>query len=121
MAFSNAVNRLPHDEDQAVALFKLGDVLYEQTNYAGAVASYGQIIDEYGTVASVTNNLFELALYQIVRAGTQDTNLAAAAEQAMERLVKSFPDELMAQQSRAAVRRVGGPGGEGGGGAEDFF
>jgi TolA-binding protein len=98
VAFSNAVSRLPHDEDQAVALFKLGDALYEQTNYPGAISSYGRITNEYGTVASVTNNLFEPALYQIAQAATRETNLTAAS-QAVEQLVKLFPDGLMGKRS----------------------
>ena len=97
-AFGNAVARLPHDEDQAVALFKLAEAQYLQTNYAGAYSNYGRIIDEYAALASVTNNLFEPALYQMVRAGIGETNLAAASR-AVDLLLTWFPEGPSGQPS----------------------
>src|SRR6185436_18943009 len=48
-AFSNAVNLLTaFPEDRAVALFKLGDLQYQQRDYARAVSNYTAIIDQYG-------------------------------------------------------------------------
>jgi TolA-binding protein len=97
-AFGNAVARLPHDEDQAVALFKLAETQYLQGNYPGAYSNYSRVIDEYAALASVTNNLFEPALYQMVRAGIGETNLAAASE-AVSRLLERFPEGLTGQPS----------------------
>jgi TolA-binding protein len=118
VAFSNAVGRLPHGEDQAVALFKLGDVLYSQTNYARAIGAYSRIFDGYGAVPSVTNNLLEPALYQIVQAATAMTNLTAAND-ALKRILNWFPEGLLGQPamlllgetedragSAAAARRI---------------
>ncbi|HXD01459.1 MAG TPA: tetratricopeptide repeat protein [Verrucomicrobiae bacterium] len=97
-AFGNAAARLPHDEDQAVALFKLAEMQYLQGNYADAYGNYGRIIDEYSALASVTNNLFEPALYQMVRAGIGQTNLVDAS-QAVDRLLTWFPEAPSGQQS----------------------
>jgi TolA-binding protein len=98
VAFSNAVARLPHDEDQAVALFKLAEAMYLQGDYAGAIGNYGRIVDEYAGLASVTNNLFEPALYQMARAG-EATNNFAVASRAVDELLKRFPEGLRAQPS----------------------
>ncbi len=97
-AFSNAAARLPHDEDQAVALFKLAETQFLQGNYAGAYKNYGRVIDDYSALASVTNNLFEPALYQMARAGIGETNLTAASE-AVQRLLERFPDGPNGQPS----------------------
>ncbi len=59
IAFSNAVGRLPHDENQAVALFKLAESQYLQTNYAAAINNYRRVVEEFGGLPSVKNNLFE--------------------------------------------------------------
>ncbi len=98
IAFSNAVARLPHDDDQAVALFKLAETQYLQGNYAGALGNYGRIIDEYAGMASVTNNLFEPALYQMLRVGNAQGSLATASR-ALDRLLERFPEGVRAQQS----------------------
>jgi outer membrane protein assembly factor BamD (BamD/ComL family) len=97
LAFSNAAAHLPHDEDQAVALFKLAEAQFLQTNYSGAIGNYRRVVDEFGAMPSVTNNLFEPALYQIVRAGNAQNNLSAGTE-AVDRLVKWFPGGPSAQQ-----------------------
>jgi TolA-binding protein len=98
IAFSNAVARLPHDDDQAVALFKLAETQFLQGNYAGAAGNYSRVIDEYAGMASVTNNLFEPALYQVLRAGIAQNNFATASN-ALNQLLARFPEGLRAQPS----------------------
>jgi TolA-binding protein len=90
-AFSNAVNLLTaFPEDRAVALFKLGDAQYQQRDYARAVSNYTSLIDQYGTLTAVKNELIEPALYQILRAGIAANDLGAATN-AMRRLLDWFP------------------------------
>ncbi len=104
--FSNVVGRLPHGEDQAVALFKQADTQCLQTNYADAISNYSRIIDEYASLPSVTNSLFEPALYQIVQAAIAQTNLNAgmtAATNALGRLLDWFPNGLLAQPGMLLV------------------
>jgi TolA-binding protein len=98
LAFSNAVARLPHDDDQAVALFKLAETQFLQENYAGALGNYGHVINEYAEMASVTNNLFEPALYQMLRVGVAQGNLTTASH-ALDRLLERFPEGVRAQPS----------------------
>jgi TolA-binding protein len=98
VAFSNAVARLPHDDDQAVALFKLAETQFLQGNYPAALVYYGRMVDEYAGMASVTNNLFEPALYQMLRVGLAQNNLATASR-ALDRLLERFPEGLRTQPS----------------------
>jgi TolA-binding protein len=66
--FLEAVGRLAHSEDQAVARFKLADAeLYEHDN-AGALSNYEAVIRDYRDLPAVTNKLFDLALYKILEA-----------------------------------------------------
>jgi len=81
-SFSAAAIRLPWSESQAAALLKLGDACFQQGDYRTAVTHYNRLLQDYGTMASVTNQLFDLALYQLVQAnlrlGDGEAALAAA-------------------------------------------
>ena len=88
--FSAAAKRLPWSENQAAALLKLGDACFQSGDYRTAVAQYNRLLQDYATMASVTNQLFDLALYQLVQAdlklGDEDAARAAA-----ERVLAWFP------------------------------
>ena len=90
--FSAAVLALPWSEDQAVALLKLGDACFWQSNYAAAAIHYNQLLQDYSNapMASVTNGLFDLALYQLVQANIKLGN-EKAARQAAEHILAWFP------------------------------
>ena len=81
--FADAVRQLPHSEDQAVARFKLADADFTAKDFAGALTNYNQLLRDYAGTPSVTNKLFDLALYKIIEASlaigdeTQATNAAA--------------------------------------------
>jgi TolA-binding protein len=90
--FSAAALRLPLSENHAVALLKLGDACFQQSNYTAATASYNQLLRDYSNapMASVTNGLFDLALYQLVQANTILGDEKAARE-AAEHILAWFP------------------------------
>lgn len=101
-AFGAAFDRLPVSEEKAVACFKKADCLYEQRDFARAVSNYNLIIDQYGSDARVKTNLFEPALYQIVRANLEQNNLPAA-EKAMRRILQEYPDGFLTDRSMLLV------------------
>jgi TolA-binding protein/predicted negative regulator of RcsB-dependent stress response len=90
--FSAAALRLPLSENQAVALLKLGDACFRQDDYGAAVAHYNQLLTDYtnAPMASVTNGLFDLALYQLVQANIRLGN-EEAARAAAEHILAWFP------------------------------
>jgi len=96
--FSQAVTKLPMSENQAVALLKLGDACFRQSNYTAAVLHYGQLITNYATVADVTNQLFDLALYQLVQANVK-LGLEDAASAAAQHILNWFPISGFGEQS----------------------
>ena len=123
IAFSNAVQLLTNGEDKAEALFKLADTQYEQTNYTGAISNYTRVVEDYGSFAVVTNSLFERALYQIVRASTEEAppDLATASN-AVGRILAWFPNRFLGEPSLLllglATDRAGRPAARGARAAE---
>ncbi len=89
--FESAASELPYSEDQAVARLKLGDAEFAQHDYAGALSNYNQVLQHYDHMASVTNKLFDQALYQIVEA---DINLGddEGARAAADKILRWFPN-----------------------------
>ena len=77
-ALQAAVERLPFSMDLATAYFRLADIQFRQTNYAGAIKNYEAIIEKFGALPGVRTNLFERALYQTVIAAVAGGDLATA-------------------------------------------
>jgi|ERR1041385_8035615 TolA-binding protein len=89
--FQASLERLPRSADRAMAHFKLGDLQFKRENCAGAVTNYAAVIEESGSDPNIETNLFELALYQTVRAALAATNFSAATN-ALQKLVAWYPD-----------------------------
>ena len=66
--FKMAMEQLPHSEDLAVARFKLGDALFAQTNYPGALENYLAVWEDFTNFPAVAQTMGERALYQSLRA-----------------------------------------------------
>jgi TolA-binding protein len=88
--FYAALDRLPRSADRAMAHFKLADLQFKRGNCAGAVTNYAAVVEEAGTEPGIETNLFELALYQTVRAGLAVTN-NPAARNALAKLLAWYP------------------------------
>jgi TolA-binding protein len=101
-AFSKAVESLPFSEDQAVARFKQADIQFQQKDFGGAITNYELIIKQYDSVPSVKSGLCERALYQVVRAALQETNLAVAGD-AMGRILAGYPNGPLIEPSMLLV------------------
>ena len=101
-AFGAAFDRLPVSVEKAVACFKKADCLYAQKDFARAVTNYNLVIDQYGSDDRVKSELFEPALYQIVRANLEQNNLPAA-EKAMRRILREYPGGLLTDHSMLLV------------------
>ena len=91
LAFRLAAGRLPFSEDQAVARFKWADAQFMEKDYAGAIANYNLVVDDYASLADVKDRLFELALYQTVRAALAADDLGAATN-ALRRILDWYPN-----------------------------
>ncbi|HEY1662296.1 MAG TPA: tetratricopeptide repeat protein [Verrucomicrobiae bacterium] len=77
--FQAAANLLPPSEDLAVAIFKTGDAEFASTNYPAAITNYYTVLNEFTNYPAVRQELEEPALYQILRASLEVTNLTDAS------------------------------------------
>jgi TolA-binding protein len=95
--FEEAVGNLPYSEDQAVALFKLADTQFSEHDYGGAVSNYNALLARYDKMPSVTNELFDQALYQLVEA---NINLgdAEAARVALGKILDRYPGSYFGER-----------------------
>jgi TolA-binding protein len=98
VAFRAAATNLPPSEDQAMACFKMGDVLFAQKRFTNALDNYRRVVEEFTDFPAVTQTLGDRALYQMVRANLELTNLDGASS-AMDRLLKFYPASSMADSS----------------------
>jgi TolA-binding protein len=97
-AFRAAAQRLPPSENLAVARFKMGDALFAQKDFTNALNDYRRVVEEFTNFPAVTQTLGDRALYQMVRANLELTNLDGA-NSAMDRLLKLYPASDLADSS----------------------
>ena len=95
LAYQSAVDHLPLARDQATAYFRLGDVQFRQTNFPGAMKCYQAITNKFAALPEVRTNLFEPALYEMIRAGLAAGDLATTTN-ALQNLLAWYPGGLSA-------------------------
>lgn len=97
-AFGAAVARLSPSEDLVVARFKLGDALFLQTNYAGALQNYRVVTDELRRWPRLQQAIGDQALYQTLRAALELKDVTSASN-AMAQTLQSNPHSTLADRS----------------------
>jgi TolA-binding protein len=101
--FQAAVASLPRPSpEQAVALFKLADAEFSLTNYSAALSNYNLLLQQYATVESVTNGLFDQALYQIVQASLAVGD-QAGAQAALRKILDWYPNSLFGDRGQLLI------------------
>jgi TolA-binding protein len=88
--FKAAAQRLPPSEDLAVARFKIGDALFAQNDYAGALTNYRAVLDGFTNFPAVAQTLGEQALYQSLRANLALNDLPGA-NGTLARILTNYP------------------------------
>jgi TolA-binding protein len=97
-AFQAAAQRPLPPEELAEARFKMGDVLFAQTNFAKALENYRAVVENFTAFPAVTQTLGDRALYQMLRASLALTNYAGASD-ALEQILKQYPTNDLAASS----------------------
>jgi TolA-binding protein len=101
-AFQAAAQRLPPSEDRAVARFKMGDALFVQKYFTNALENYRAVVEDFGNFPAVVQMLGDRALYQMLRADLESTNVDGASS-AMARILKLYPASDLADRSLLLV------------------
>jgi TolA-binding protein len=113
--FEAAVRDLAPSPEQAMAYYKLADIEFKiaqtqtnlanpveaqmrQTNLLQSITNYQAVVDKFKGVPAVETNLFERALYQVVRAGLAAGDLAAATN-ALAKILDWYPNGLYADRA----------------------
>jgi len=104
--FQAAADHLPHSPEQAVALFKLADTEFCQHEYGAAVTNYNLLLQQYATMESVTNGLFDQALYQIVEASLARDDEAGALA-ALQKILDWYPNSLFGDRGQLLIGESG--------------
>lgn len=110
-AFQKAAASLTHSYEQAVARFKLGDVLVAQGESSAALACYKFVVAAAANSAEVRTNLAERALYQVVRMARVAGDVSSA-NAAMAELLQQFPHGFLAQKSLMSLGSGSGRDGD---------
>lgn len=97
-AFTNAVERLPFSEDQAVARFKLGDACFQLGDYTNALRNYEAVAAQFDALPQVRTNLVDRALYQSLRTHLALRDLAGADAVAL-RLARDHPRSALTDRA----------------------
>jgi TolA-binding protein len=97
-----AAQKLLPPEDLAVARFKMGDALFAQKDFAGALGNYRVVIDGFANVPAVVRSLGDRALYQSLRANLELKDVAGASN-VMARILKLSPAGDLADHSLLLV------------------
>jgi TolA-binding protein len=85
----------PPSEDLLVAWFKMGDVQFVQTNFAGALENYRAVLDSLKLFPEASATLGDVALYQGVRASVKLNDMADATN-LLAQLLEKFPASTLA-------------------------
>ncbi|MFM2293651.1 MAG: hypothetical protein RLZZ350_64, partial [Verrucomicrobiota bacterium] len=85
-------------EDAALARFKWADCQLRLGDAAGALTNYQFVLEKYSSWPNIRDDLFEPALYQLVRAALA-RNDAAAANAALEKLLSWFPGGFLTERA----------------------
>jgi TolA-binding protein len=93
--FTAAAENLPPSVDLAVAKFKIGDALFAQANFAGALENYRAVSDDFTNFPVVGQTLGGAALFQRLRADLELTNMADATA-VLEQILKFHPGNGLA-------------------------
>jgi len=96
--FKAAAQRLPKSEDLAVAQFKMGDALFVQKDYVGALKNYRAVLDNFSDFPEIEKSLGDRALYQSLRANLELKDLAGA-NRTLEQMLQRFPSSQLAPNS----------------------
>ena len=92
-----------HADMKTAARFKLADAVFSPKDSPAATVGQPRVADGlYDSQAAVKKGLFERALYQIVRASLETTNLVEATN-ALNQILLWFPERLLGQPGMLLV------------------
>ncbi len=96
--FSEAAQRLPKSEEQAIARFKLAEAQALQSDHTNALRNFQQVVAQYADMERVRNTYLDQALYLAMRSAWAVSN-QTAAEEAFRTITQWFPDRFYSDEA----------------------
>ncbi len=96
-AYKRAADQLPYSVDQGVARFKLADAQFVVRDLTNALQNYRRVVQDYADLPPVQEGLLAHAWFQMLRIGLDLNDLAVATE-ALENILKEFPESGFADR-----------------------
>jgi TolA-binding protein len=100
--FKIAARKLPPSEELAVARFKMGDALFAENNFTGALTNYRAVLDDFTDFPAVGQVLGSRALYQSLRADLELNDVDGASD-VLVQILKIDPAGNLADSSELLV------------------
>lgn len=97
-SFQAAFETLQSASLKALARCKWADALFALGNYAEAEKGFGQVVEQYGALPGLPDDLLQEALFQWVRASSRLDHVGSAGK-AMEMLLGKFPASPLTERS----------------------
>ena len=97
-AFRTASEKLTRSDDQALAIFKLGDTQIALGQTKPAITNYVRLLKDYADLPQVKNALFARTYAQLIRANIEIGEMAAA-ESFLKELREAFPNNPATEEA----------------------
>ena len=88
-AFRAAYQVLPQSAEKASAKFKQADCSFESSDFRSATILYQEVVAEYEVLPGVADEIIDLALYRLVKAGVAEED-QGLANRAMQEILTRF-------------------------------
>jgi TolA-binding protein len=108
VAFARAAELIPFSKNKALALLKLGDANYFLGDLTNATRHYHALLENFVEVSEARAELFDYALYQMLRVHLELGQVEAAA-QAMNQLVDEHGQSRYADRAMLLVAQAQPP------------
>lgn len=98
--FSDYIRNFPHNDLASNAQFYLGEILYAQGNYKGAVDSYDAVLTNYPNSFKLSDSLLKKGMAE------ERLHERTAAERDYRLVVRRFPGSPAARKAQATLREM---------------
>ncbi len=96
--FSEAAQRLPKSEEQAIARFKLAESQALQSDHTNALRNFQQVVAQYADLPRVRNAYLDQALFLAMRSAWAVSN-QTAADEAFLKITQWFPNSYFSDDA----------------------
>ena len=96
--FSEAAQRLPKSEEQAIARFKLAEANASQGDHTNALRNFQQVVAQYADLPRVRTTYLDQALYLAMRSAWAVSN-QTAADEAFRTITQWFPESFFSDEA----------------------